>query len=407
MGHGTSIMAPPFGRMGAMVRGTLAGGALGAFAGCAFGGFDPRRTHTYAALADCAAVPLMRRFLDPEKAHEVSVRATSVGLAPRDPGPPIDALRTRVFGRNFDSPVGLAAGYDKHGEALEGLLNMGFSFVEVGGVTPLPQDGNPRPRLFRLVADRGVINRFGLNSHGADVVAGRLSKFKASSTTRGLVGVNLAKNTGNDDAEGDYRTGVRKLGPHVDFIVVNVSCPNVSWSSAMSSTAISDLVHAVRKERDDACPGVPVLLKIGPDGPKKRRALAKLALDAGVDGLIVSNTSSSRPDTLKSEHRAEAGGLSGAPIKAMALETLKDARAVTKGKIPIIGVGGIESGADAYERIRAGASLVQIYSALVFQGPGLVGRIKRELAACLQRDGFDAVEDAVGVDVDVSSYANK
>lgn len=380
-----------------------------------FWGPEVRTTDPYHWLADTA----MNFFkqMDPETAHLYSIKMMKYGLAPVAHHTRTPRLQTDVIGMRFSSPVGLAAGFDKQGEAVRPLIRMGFGFVEVGGVTPLPQDGNPKPRCFRLNEDKAIINRYGLNSDGADKVATRLAYSRTirechkeiPAKRKGLhveghIGVNLAKNTASEDTVGDYITGMEKLGPHVDFVVLNVSCPNVKWTKGMSkdSHGMDSLVRAVTAARNDlgCLPGPALLIKLGPDmEDAEKEAMAKLALDCEVDGLVVSNTSTTRPDSLVSEHKGEKGGLSGPPIKELALQSVKDMYKLTGGKIPIIGVGGISNAEDAYERIRAGASLIELYTALAYEGPGLPARINVELDALLARDGYSSVSEAVGVDV--------
>jgi len=361
-------------------------------------GYDVRESKMYFTLANTVVGFL--RTLDPETAHGISMTCCKLGLSPKCGRHHLDKrLQTSVWGLNFDSPLGLAAGYDKQGEAVANLLKMGFGFVEVGGVTPKSQPGNPKPRMFRLVEDEAIINRFGLNSHGAEVVAERLADAKKLQLV-GKVGVNLAKNTDSDDAAGDYCFGVETLGPHVDFIVLNVSCPNVKWTSKMSSNDVQDIVMKVKHARDALSNQPPLLLKLGPDmSYESREKMANLAMECEVDGLIVSNTTSTRLSHLKSSHASERGGLSGKPLTLMALDSLRDMYRLTEGKIPLIGVGGITSGEEAYERIRAGASLIQIYTALVYEGPGLVREINSDLMKFIERDGFQNIHQAVGADV--------
>jgi len=361
-----------------------------------------RSTRAYWYLADNVGTPLLRQ-LDPELAHTITIKVLKNRFGPVE-SEQDGTLQTTVWNLNFNNPIGLAAGFDKQALAMDGLLKLGFGFIEVGGVTPEPQVGNPKPRMFRLPEDKAVINRFGLNSDGQETVADRLAKFQ-SKPHLGIVGVNIAKNTTSDDIIGDYKKGVRNLGDHVDFVVLNVSCPNVSWTSALSKDGdeMSKMVCAVKQERDDyfVDSKKPLLLiKLGPNmNEDTKKHMAEVAMHCAVDGLVVSNTTSERADTLKSKHSKETGGLSGLPVKQAALETLRDMYRLTNGKIPIIGVGGIESGQDAYERIRAGASLLEIYTALVYEGPGLVPKMKRDLAALLKRDGFNYVSEAVGADV--------
>ncbi len=341
--------------------------------------------------------PLLRA-LPPELAHWTAVRALALGFVPRarhvHP-----SLATDVFGRRFENPLGIAAGFDKDAEVVGPLLRLGFGFVEVGSITPRPQPGNPRPRVFRLPEDGAVINRLGFNNRGAQAAAARLGSFRARGVP-GLVGVNLGKNRDAYDAISDYITGTRVLGPLADYLVVNVSSPNTPGLRALQGKeALRELVVAVRAERDKL--GLerppPLLVKVAPDlTPEDEADVAALALELALDGLIVSNTTVARPEGLHGAAVRETGGLSGRPLFAPSTRLLASLYRATGGKVTLIGVGGVSSGRDAYEKLRAGASLVQLYTALVYQGPGLVGRILRELAACLEADGFARVADAVG-----------
>jgi dihydroorotate dehydrogenase len=290
----------------------------------------------------------------------------------------------------------MAAGFDKNAEAYRAVLRLGFGFAEVGSVTPRPQPGNPKPRLFRLTEDRAVINRMGYNNDGVDAVARRL---RARARLPGPLGINLGKNKDSVDAAADYVRGVQVLGPYADYLVINVSSPNTPGLRALQGREpLAALIEAVKRARRDACPETPPLLvKIAPDlQPEDKQDIAAVALESGIDGLIVSNTTIVRPPTLRSRYRTEAGGLSGAPLFQPSTELLAEMHRLTQGRLALVGVGGVASGADAYAKIRAGASLVQLYSALVYEGPGLVGRIKRELAQTLRRDGFSSVTQAVG-----------
>jgi dihydroorotate dehydrogenase len=355
-----------------------------------------------------AGIPyaLARRFLrcfDPETAHGLSVRALGAGLAGADTAPDEPVLATRVFGLAFPNPVGLAAGFDKHAEVIAGCLGMGFGFVEAGTVTPLPQPGNPRPRLFRLDDDAAVINRFGFNSKGMAVYRVNLAAFRATGRP-GLVGANVGKNRATEDGAVDYVACIEAIRGLADYIVCNVSSPNTPGLRGMQARApIEDLLRRAIGARDrstvDPARRPPLLAKVGPDLDEDQvRDIAEVALAVGVDGLIVGNTTVDRPPTLRSPLRDEAGGLSGVPLRPKADACLAAMYRLTGGKLPIIGCGGIASGADAYAKIRLGASLVQLYSALVFHGPGLVAAIKRDLAARLVADGFRSVADAVGID---------
>ena len=340
--------------------------------------------------------PLLDR-IDPERAHRLALAALKTGWigGGRKADPP--SLAQTVFGLRFPNPVGLAAGFDKDGEVYRQTLSLGFGFVELGSVTPKPQPGNPRPRLFRLTADRAVINRMGFNNRGIDAMAERLRNRAAAP---GIVGVNLGKNKDQPDAAADYTTGARVLGPFADYLVINVSSPNTPGLRALQSRdALAGLIAAVLEERAQLTQHPPLLLKIAPDlTDADRQDIAEVALGSGLDGLIVSNTTIARPQGLDPRFSQEIGGLSGRPLFAPATETLRDLYRRTGGKLPIIGVGGIASAADAYAKIRAGASLVQLYTALVFEGPGIIRRIKDGLAALLARDGFANIGEAVGAD---------
>ena len=343
------------------------------------------------AVTDIGAALL--RTLDPETAHRLAIQALK--LAPL-PAPPADdpVLATTVAGLRLSNPVGLAAGLDKNGEALRGLARLGFGFVECGSVTPRPQPGNPRPRLFRLSEDRAISNRMGFNNAGLEAFADRLARRPAGT----VVGANLGANKDTEDKAADYVAGLRRLKGLADYVTVNVSSPNTpGLRDLQGRAAMDDLLGRLAEAR--AGDPAPVFLKIAPDLTATEIGLiVEAALDHGVDALIVSNTTLDRPGTLRSRYRTEAGGLSGAPLKPKARAALRAAAEASAGRLPLIAVGGIDSGAEAYDRLRAGASAVQVYSALVFEGPGLVGRIKRDLAARLRADGFSTAADAVGAD---------
>lgn len=315
-------------------------------------------------------------------------------------------LEVKVLGHKFRNPVGIAAGFDKNGEAVDGLYKLGFGFVEVGSVTPQPQEGNPRPRVFRLPEDQAVINRYGFNSHGLSVVEQRLrarQQKQAQLTADGLpLGINLGKNKTSEDAAADYAEGVRTLGPLADYLVVNVSSPNTAGlRSLQGKSQLRRLLSKVLQERD-ALKGTrkpAVLVKIAPDlTAQDKEDIASVARELGIDGLIVTNTTVSRPVGLQGALRSETGGLSGKPLRDLSTQTIREMYALTQGRIPIIGVGGVSSGQDALEKIQAGASLVQLYTALIFLGPPVVVRVKRELEALLKERGFNTVTDAIGAD---------
>ena len=336
--------------------------------------------------------------LEPETAHRAALMALRLGLAGGERGDD-PVLATRVWGLDFPNPVGLAAGFDKNADVPDAVLRLGFGFAEIGTVTPRPQAGNPRPRLFRLPADGAVINRMGFNNQGLDAVAARLSQ----RPRLGIVGANIGKNKDSADAVADYVTGARALAPMADYLVVNVSSPNTPGLRALQGREpLAQLLRAVKMARDGAVKDKikpPLLVKIAPDLTEQDLLdIAEVAAAVPVDGLIATNTTVARPGGLADSRRGESGGLSGRPLFESSTRVLARLYKLTGGKIPLIGVGGVASGADAYAKIRAGASLVQLYTALVYGGPGLIGVIKRELAEHLRRDGFSSVAAATGAD---------
>ncbi|KAM4614581.1 dihydroorotate dehydrogenase (quinone), mitochondrial [Discoglossus pictus] len=351
-------------------------------------------------------MPVLQRVVPPELAHTLSVKVLSLGLVPQCKHHDSDKLEVKLLGHKFRNPVGLAAGFDKHAEAVDGLFKLGFGFVEIGSVTPNPQEGNPKPRVFRLPMDKAVINRYGFNSHGVDVVRQRLEERKekqARLTFEGMpLGVNLGKNKTSEDAAADYTLGVRELGPLADYLVINVSSPNTpGLRNLQGKEQLHSLLAKVVKARDALpCEHKPALLvKIAPDlSARDKEDIASVVTELGIDGIIITNTTISRPTTLQDPHRCESGGLSGAPLRDLSTETVHEMYALTAGKIPIIGVGGVSSGLDALQKIRAGASLVQLYTALMYQGPPVVRTVTRELEQLLTDQGFSCVSDAVGAD---------
>jgi dihydroorotate dehydrogenase len=328
--------------------------------------------------------------IEAERAHRLALTALRLGPA-RAPRPPGGPLQIEVAGLAFPNPLGMAAGFDKDGEVPDALLGLGFGFAEVGSITPRPQAGNPRPRLFRLVDDRAVINRMGFNNGGAAAAAARL----AARTRRGVVGINIGANKDSADRIADYAQMTQVMAPLADYLAVNISSPNTPGLRALQDEgALTGLLDAVLEARGEA--GPPVFLKVAPDlAPGDIEAIARIALDKRLGALIVSNTTVSRP-ALRSPLASEAGGLSGAPLRELALARLRDFRKATAGALPLVGVGGIASAEDAWQRIRAGASLVQLYSAMVYQGPGIARRIVRGLEALMRRDGFASLAEAVG-----------
>ena len=328
--------------------------------------------------------------IDPERAHRLTVRA--LALAGRRGPPAAGALAIDVAGLGFPNPLGMAAGFDKDAEVPDQLLGLGFGFAEVGSITPRPQAGNPRPRLFRLVEDRAVINRMGFNNGGAEVARDRLVR---RAGRPGIVGINVGANKDSEDRIADYVAMTRVMAPLASYLAVNISSPNTPGLRALQDEgALTGLLDAVIEARGTA--GPPVFLKVAPDLESADiDAIARIALDRKLGALIVSNTTITRPALLSANAR-ETGGLSGAPLRDLAQQRLRDFRKATGGAIPLVGVGGIASAEDAWARIRAGASLGQLYSAMVYGGPGLPRRILRGLEALMRRDGFASIAEAVG-----------
>ncbi len=342
------------------------------------------------------AAPVLH-LLDPERAHGLTIRALKWGFAPKARAD--DArLACQRFGLTFPNPVGIAAGFDKNGEVPDAILRMGCGFAEVGTVTPRPQMGNPKPRLFRLHDDQAVINRMGFNNAGLDALIARL---EARRRNPGIVGGNLGANKDSDDRIKDYVTGLSRLYGLVDYFVINISSPNTPGLRGLQDRAsLEDLLSrlcATRAALAGEKTPTPLLLKVAPDlDSQAREDIAAIVMAHHLDGMIISNTTIGLRDQLRSKHGNEAGGLSGAPLMPMATEVLADFYRLTGGAIPLIGVGGIASGADAYAKICHGASLLQLYSALTFQGPDLITRIKEDLLSALDRDGFASLDDAIG-----------
>jgi dihydroorotate dehydrogenase len=342
--------------------------------------------------------------LPPETAHHAALFALEHGLVGAHAEPDDPILRISVCGMDFANPIGLAAGFDKDARVIDAMLSLGFGFVEAGTVTPKPQPGNPKPRLFRLDEDDAVINRLGFNSGGVSAFVKRLAARRARHHAPGLVGANVGKNRDTIDGAADYVAGIEMVAGLADYLVLNISSPNTPGLRALQARGpIEDLLRRALIARNSAAPDPkkppPLLVKVGPDlTTGELHDIADVALAVGIDGLIVGNTTVERPSWLKSPYRCESGGLSGAPLLHPSTECLGRLYRLTKGRIALIGCGGVASGADAYAKIRAGASLVQLYSALVFQGPGLAQRIKRELAQLLRADGFESVAGAVGRD---------
>ncbi|MBT4117362.1 MAG: quinone-dependent dihydroorotate dehydrogenase [Rhodospirillaceae bacterium] len=335
--------------------------------------------------------------LPAEISHRLAVRALSLGMAPRYRADQHTQLRISLWGKEFPNPIGMAAGFDKDCEALAGLHSLGFGFVEAGTVTPNPQPGNPKPRLFRLPEDRAIINRFGFNSRGHEEFRRHLETWRSSERAK-IVGVNVGQNKESTNAIADYSTGVAIFAPLADYLVVNISSPNTPGLRDLQSIEkLRVLLAAVREARDAVSSACPLLVKIAPDlGSSELEDIARTVQEFGIDGIIATNTTIDRPSILKSTQASETGGLSGEPLFTPSTKLLADLYQFTDGKIPLIGVGGIFTGRDAYEKILAGASLVQIYTSLIYRGPGAANLICEELAQCLAEDGYTSVSEAVG-----------
>ncbi len=337
-----------------------------------------------------AAMPLLRR-LDPERAHRLALAGLRAGLGPRA-APDDGSLAVTALGLAFANPVGLAAGFDKDARAIKGLARLGFGFIETGTVTPRPQPGNPRPRLFRLPEDAAVINRMGFNNAGLSAYLARLS---ARAERRVPVGANLGLNKDGADPERDYPAMVAAVAPHADYVVINVSSPNTpGLRDLQQEWPLRSILLAVA----EAVPQhPPLLVKLAPDlAEAALEAAVAAAIDGGAQGLIIANTTLDRPPTLRSRHASEAGGLSGAPLFARSTAMLARAHRLAAGRLVLVGAGGVATGAEALAKIRAGASLVQLYTAFAYAGPALLPRLKRELASALRAGGFASVAAAIG-----------
>ena len=337
------------------------------------------------------------RRLDPETSHTLGIRAIRAGLGPRQDGPDDPVLAIELAGLRLPNCLGLAAGFDKHAEVPAALLAAGFGFVECGTVTPLPQQGNPRPRMFRLPEDGAVINRYGFNSLGLEAFAANLARRRAG----GVVGANIGANKDSVDRAADYVAGLQRLWPLADYFTANISSPNTPGLRDLQARgALDELLGRLAEARRtlaETSGQRPLFLKVAPDlGEADIDDICASVMANGLDGIIAGNTTLSRPEGLSSAFRAEPGGLSGAPLFELSTRVLRQFHERTGGRLALIGCGGVGSGADAYAKIRAGASAVQLYTLLALRSPSLIGQIKRDLAARLRADGFTTVAEAVG-----------
>ena len=337
--------------------------------------------------------------LDAEKAHHLALTLLKKGLGPKATADYGENLRTKICGINFPNPIGLAAGFDKHAEVMGTTLGFGFGFMEVGSITPRPQAGNPKPRLFRIPEAKAIINRFGFNSHGFEACLERIQKYKEQ-PSNGIIGINIGKNKETKDAADDYVRGIELFSSSADYLTVNVSSPNTpGLRDLQGRTQMTDLIKRVLDARRKSGKNPPVFIKIAPDQTDESEVdIAEVVLASGIDGVIIGNTTVTRPGNLEETLAKEAGGLSGQPLFSMSTKVLSSLFKKTAGKIPLIGCGGIQTPEDVYAKIRAGASLVQVYSALIYEGPNLIPRLNKGLSALLKRDGFNNVSEAVGID---------
>ncbi|KAF5270067.1 hypothetical protein FQA39_LY08479 [Lamprigera yunnana] len=348
-------------------------------------------------------MPLVHQ-LDPEKAHELAIFIAKYKLIPKPLYNDPLILKTKMFEKTLSNPIGLAAGFDKHGEAVMGLRNMGFGFVEIGSVTPNPQSGNEKPRLFRLPEDLAIINRYGFNSVGHDFVSEQLEEIRTKQNLNYTIGVNLGSNKTSTDIIRDYVEGVKKFGALCDYFVINISSPNTPGLRNMQiKVALASLLKAVVETKNNLQQLVKpyIFLKLAPDlSYEEQKDIAEVLKmkSCKIDGLIVSNTTVERPDHLQNQDKTEVGGLSGQPLKDVSTKIISNMYKLTDGMF-IIGVGGIFTGKDAYDKIKAGASLVQLYTGMVYEGPPIVTKVKKELVQLLTDDGHTSVSEAVGKDV--------
>lgn len=341
---------------------------------------------------------LALRLFPAETGHGLALRGLRAGLGPRETADDIPSLGQTLFGLRFANPVGVSAGFDKNAVALAGVARLGGGFIEVGGVTPKPQAGNPRPRLFRLTPDRAAINRMGFNNDGAAAVRDRLVRFRDGAGSVPPLGVNLAANATSSEPAQDFVDLVVAFAPMADYLTIDVSCPNTENGQVfLEPRALENLLARLNGARDESGARPAMVAKLAPDLEAAHLSeLIEIIVAAGIDAITLCNTTTARPDSLRSPHVDERGGLSGAPLFEMSNAMLRTVYRQTGGSVPLIGVGGILSGADAYTKIRAGASLVQLYTGLVYGGPGLVQAIKRDLAKFLAQDGFADIAQAVG-----------
>jgi len=408
---------------------------------------EGRSSQLYHDISDQIVTPFIRKILNPEDAHNTAIYFVKNGFAPTFRSNKLEAsqkvcLKSKSNSLVFPSCIGLAAGFDKDGVAIKGLQELGFGFVEIGSVTPKPQPGNPKPRMFRLEEDLGIINRFGFNSVGLEAAEHNLKAFRRGNVAKetepsktddydflnafgsfvssaagiiwkfafppkapigpSLLGINLGKNKTSTHETEDYEIGIEKLGEYADYLVVNISSPNTpGLRNLQQSEPIRRLLKAAIEKRNKLTNRPPLFVKIAPDLTlDEMKDIAAAVMENNADGILVTNTSNQRPDTLLSKRSSETGGLSGLPIRDLSTECIRKMYKLTEGKVFLIGIGGVGTGQDAYEKLKAGASVVQIYSRMVYEGPGVVSRIRKELAELMEQNGQKSLEDVVGLDHD-------
>ena len=342
------------------------------------------------------------KLLPPELAHSFSIQALKyLNLKFDNTNDPI--LSQHILGLDFPNPIGLAAGFDKNAEVISSMFSLGFGFIEVGTITPLPQNGNPKPRVFRLEEDKGIINSLGFNNKGILKAKKNLIKFKRSSNKNRIVGVNLGINKNSTDSINDYLFGIESFCNLANYITINISSPNtVGLRDLQLRGKIENLIKQVvlKREKIESLTKIPIFIKISPDlNDDQLRDLALISLANNIDGLIITNTTINRPNNLLSKNKNFKGGLSGKPLFQASNKILKKMYNLTNGQIILIGVGGISSGSDCYEKIKSGASLIQLYSALTFSGPSLISKIKKELVDLIKTDGYKNISDLTGKSV--------
>ncbi|MEZ5692193.1 MAG: quinone-dependent dihydroorotate dehydrogenase [Rickettsiales bacterium] len=338
-------------------------------------------------------------MLKPETAHNIAISALKYGLIPKQERVDSPILKQNIYGIDFDNPIGLAAGFDKNAVAIDSLLKQGFSFVEAGTVTPKPQSGNPKPRIFRLEEDEAIINRLGFNNNGIEYF---IKNFIRHDAELGIAGANIGKNKNTENAEEDYVLCLNSVYPYVDYITVNISSPNTTGlRDLQEGKALLSLLSAISNAREENIKTykkrIPILLKIAPDiDDRQCEDIVEAVVTHRIDGIIIGNTTISRPQSLTSPYKQEKGGLSGKPLFSLSTEILSKIYKISRGKVPLIATGGISSANDAYSKICSGANLIQIYSALIYQGFGLVRTINEELIQLIKNDGFSHISEAIG-----------